>query len=44
MIVVEDLIALVRTYNPQTNEQMIREAYAHGEKMHEGQKLSLIHI
>ena len=37
MIDVEDLIALVRTYNPQTNEALIREAFVYGEKMHEGQ-------
>jgi guanosine-3',5'-bis(diphosphate) 3'-pyrophosphohydrolase len=34
---VEDLISLVRNYNPKTNEDLIRRAYAYGEKMHEGQ-------
>ena len=37
MIDVEDLIALVRNYNPRTNEALIRDAYAYGLKMHEGQ-------
>ena len=37
MIDVEDLIALVRNYNPRTNEALIRDAYSYGLKMHEGQ-------
>ena len=37
MIDVEDLIALVRNYNPRTNSELIRQAYAYGMKMHEGQ-------
>ena len=37
MIAVEDLIALVRTYNPKTNEDFIRRAYDFGRAMHEGQ-------
>ena len=37
MIDVEDLIALVRNYNPKTNAELIREAYAYGREMHEGQ-------
>ena len=37
MIDVEDLIALVRNYNPRTNADLIRQAYAYGIKMHEGQ-------
>ena len=37
MIDVEDLIALVRNYNPRTNEDLIRRAYAYGLNMHEGQ-------
>jgi len=37
MIDVEDLIALVRNYNPRTNEALIRDAYAYGLAMHEGQ-------
>ncbi|WP_456388348.1 RelA/SpoT family protein [Profundibacter sp.] len=36
-ITVEDLIALVRTYNPKTNETLIRTAFAYGAKMHDGQ-------
>ncbi|MBC56777.1 MAG: bifunctional (p)ppGpp synthetase/guanosine-3',5'-bis(diphosphate) 3'-pyrophosphohydrolase [Confluentimicrobium sp.] len=34
---VEDLIALVRNYNPKTNEARLRLAYDYGERMHEGQ-------
>ncbi|MFQ6756641.1 bifunctional (p)ppGpp synthetase/guanosine-3',5'-bis(diphosphate) 3'-pyrophosphohydrolase [Cereibacter sphaeroides] len=37
MIDVEDLIALVRNYNPRTNADLIRRAYAYGRQMHEGQ-------
>jgi len=37
MIDVEDLLALVRNYNPRTNADLIRQAYAYGRKMHEGQ-------
>ncbi|SEN98962.1 GTP pyrophosphokinase [Gemmobacter aquatilis] len=37
MIDVEDLIALVRNYNPRTNADLIRSAYAYGKQMHEGQ-------
>ncbi|MEN8838143.1 MAG: bifunctional (p)ppGpp synthetase/guanosine-3',5'-bis(diphosphate) 3'-pyrophosphohydrolase [Celeribacter marinus] len=37
MIDVEDLIALVRNYNPKSNADLIREAYAYGLEMHEGQ-------
>ncbi len=37
MIDVEDLIALVRNYNPRTNSDLIRSAYAYGMKMHDGQ-------
>ena len=37
MIAVEDLIALVRNYNPKTNEALIRAAYDFGREMHEGQ-------
>ena len=33
----DDLIALVRNYNPKTNAERIAEAYAFGEQMHEGQ-------
>jgi GTP pyrophosphokinase len=33
----DDLVALVRAYNPRTNEALIRRAWAFGEKMHEGQ-------
>ncbi|PTV96238.1 GTP pyrophosphokinase/guanosine-3',5'-bis(diphosphate) 3'-pyrophosphohydrolase [Rhodobacter aestuarii] len=37
MIDVEDLIALVRNYNPRCNADLIRRAYAYGLQMHEGQ-------
>ena len=37
MISADDLIALVRTYNPKTNEQLIKAAYDYGGLMHEGQ-------
>ncbi len=37
MIDVEDLIALVRNYNPRTDEDLIRRAYAYGQQMHAGQ-------
>jgi GTP pyrophosphokinase len=33
----DDLLALVRTYNPRTNEAMIRDAWEFGQAMHEGQ-------
>jgi (p)ppGpp synthase/HD superfamily hydrolase len=34
---VDDLISLVRNYNPKTNEDLIRLAYDYGERMHDGQ-------
>jgi len=37
MIPVDDLIALVRSYNPHTNEDVLRRAYDYGLRMHEGQ-------
>jgi GTP pyrophosphokinase/guanosine-3',5'-bis(diphosphate) 3'-pyrophosphohydrolase len=37
MIDVEDLIALVRNYNPRTNEKLLRQAFDYGREMHEGQ-------
>ncbi|MCD9149412.1 RelA/SpoT family protein [Pseudophaeobacter flagellatus] len=37
MITPEDLIALVRNYNPKTNADKIAEAFAYGEEMHHGQ-------
>ncbi|MDF0599315.1 bifunctional (p)ppGpp synthetase/guanosine-3',5'-bis(diphosphate) 3'-pyrophosphohydrolase [Psychromarinibacter sp. C21-152] len=37
MIEVEDLIERVRAYNPHTNEDLIRSAYAYGGRMHAGQ-------
>ncbi|MEP1929812.1 MAG: HD domain-containing protein, partial [Roseibium sp.] len=37
MIAPDDLIALVRTYNPKTNDTLIRAAYDYGQDMHEGQ-------
>ena len=33
----DDLIALVRAYNPKTNEKRLRDAFAYGADMHEGQ-------
>ncbi len=38
MIDADDLIALVRNYNPRTNDAQIRAAYSYGQRMHEGQK------
>ena len=37
MIDAEDLIALVRNYNPRTNSDLLARAYAYGLSMHEGQ-------
>ncbi len=37
MIDVEDLIALVRNYNPRCNAGLIRDAYEYGMRMHQGQ-------
>ncbi|MFW2589250.1 RelA/SpoT family protein [Sagittula sp. SSi028] len=37
MIAAEDLVALVRNYNPRTNEALIKAAYDYGRLMHEGQ-------
>ena len=37
MIDVEDLIALVKNYNPRCNSELIRRAYAYGSAMHDGQ-------
>ncbi|MFC3168114.1 MULTISPECIES: RelA/SpoT family protein [Paracoccus] len=37
MIDVEDLIALVRNYNPRSNAALMRDAYEYGMRMHEGQ-------
>ncbi|AUH34446.1 RelA/SpoT family protein [Paracoccus tegillarcae] len=37
MIDVEDLIALVKNYNPRSNSDLIRDAYEYGLRMHEGQ-------
>lgn len=36
-ITVEDLIGLVRNYNPNTDAELIRQAFAYGAKMHDGQ-------
>ena len=33
----DDLVTLVRAYNPRANEKLIRDAYAFGREMHEGQ-------
>ncbi|MCA0872717.1 bifunctional (p)ppGpp synthetase/guanosine-3',5'-bis(diphosphate) 3'-pyrophosphohydrolase [Seohaeicola saemankumensis] len=37
MIAAEDLIALVRNYNPKTNLDRLADAYEFGKEMHEGQ-------
>jgi len=37
MISADDLIELVRNYNPKTNAKRLAEAYAYGQSMHEGQ-------
>ncbi|MGB3407116.1 MAG: bifunctional (p)ppGpp synthetase/guanosine-3',5'-bis(diphosphate) 3'-pyrophosphohydrolase, partial [Jannaschia sp.] len=37
MIEVDDLIALVRAYNPRTDADLIRTAYVYGAEMHAGQ-------
>ena len=37
MITPDDLVALVRNYNPNCDESLIRRAWAYGEGMHEGQ-------
>jgi len=37
MISAEDLVALVRNYNPKTNADRIAAAYDYGRRMHEGQ-------
>ncbi len=36
-ITADDLVALVRAYNPKTNEKHVRMAYDFGQTMHEGQ-------
>src|SRR5687767_14737972 len=33
----DDLVALVRAYNPRSSEALIRRAWAFGERMHDGQ-------
>ncbi len=33
----DDLVALVKVYNPKSNEALIRSAYDYGQKMHQGQ-------
>ncbi|WP_324751494.1 bifunctional (p)ppGpp synthetase/guanosine-3',5'-bis(diphosphate) 3'-pyrophosphohydrolase [Roseovarius sp. Pro17] len=37
MITADDLIAIVRTYNPRCDEGLLRRAYDYGRRMHEGQ-------
>ncbi|WP_220747846.1 MULTISPECIES: bifunctional (p)ppGpp synthetase/guanosine-3',5'-bis(diphosphate) 3'-pyrophosphohydrolase [Jannaschia] len=37
MIEVDDLVALVRAYNPRTDQDRLRAAYAYGAEMHAGQ-------
>ncbi|MGJ8547110.1 MAG: RelA/SpoT family protein [Sulfitobacter sp.] len=36
-ITADDLVALIRAYNPKSNEKLIRAAYDFGREMHEGQ-------
>lgn len=36
-VTADSLIALVQAYNPKTNEHLIRDAFAYGAQMHEGQ-------
>ena len=36
-ITADDLIALVHSYNPKTNEKLIRAAFKYGAEMHDGQ-------
>ena len=38
MLDAQDLVALVQTYNPQSDAALIEAAYDYGRKMHEGQK------
>ena len=38
MIEVDTLLDHIRTYNPKTNEDLIRRAYEYGFRMHDGQK------
>ena len=37
MLAADDLIELVRAYNPKTDESLLRSAYDYGRQMHEGQ-------
>ena len=37
MITADDLIGLIRAYNPSTNAEQIAQAYRFCEEMHEGQ-------
>ncbi len=37
MIDADDLLSLVRNYNPKTNEALLRGAYAYAQRMHQGQ-------
>jgi GTP pyrophosphokinase/guanosine-3',5'-bis(diphosphate) 3'-pyrophosphohydrolase len=37
MIEVEDLVSLVRNYNPRSDAGLIRKAFEYGQRMHEGQ-------
>jgi GTP pyrophosphokinase len=38
MLDADDLLQLVKAYNPNTNEALLRGAYAYAQQMHEGQK------
>ncbi len=37
MTTADELVSLVRAYNPRTNEKLLRDAFAFGEEMHTGQ-------
>ncbi len=37
MTTADELVTLVRSYNPRTNEKLLREAYGFGQQMHDGQ-------
>jgi GTP pyrophosphokinase/guanosine-3',5'-bis(diphosphate) 3'-pyrophosphohydrolase len=37
-ITADDLVGLVQAYNPECNEKLLRDAYAFGADMHDGQK------
>jgi len=36
MIEVQDLVALIKAYNPKSDESLIKAAYTYGNEMHKG--------